>query len=436
MEPGHASLALRASRVRYRVLAFLSCLGAITYMDRVAISITSRNIMRDLNLSDVQMGFVFSAFTLAYGLCEIPTGWWGERIGTRKVLTRIVLWWSSFTIATAAAFNYGALLAIRFIFGMGEAGAWPNAARTFSLWFPSLERGAAQGIFFIGAHFSAAITPILVTALLVHVHWRWIFVIFGCVGFFWAFAWRRWFRDEPELHPSVNALELKLIQAGRTVTGGHHARAVPWKRILGNRTVLLLCAMYFVQSYGFYFYITWLPAYLERARGFSAVKLGISAGLPMVVCMVSDLFGGLTTDALSRRFGLRIGRAGVGAASFLFAAACILIGAAVRNSWTAAVLLSLAAGGITFLLGAAWGTCIDIAGDNAGVVSACMNTAGQVGGMLSPVILGFVLHRWSNWAAPLYVTGVLFIGGALCWGLIDPRRRVDEYPSRAQGGQQ
>ncbi|OGD21199.1 MAG: MFS transporter [Candidatus Aminicenantes bacterium RBG_16_63_16] len=424
MERNPQDWAGRPSRVRYRVLAFLSCLAAITYMDRVAISITARHIMRDLHLSDVQMGFVFSAFTLAYGLFEIPTGWWGERIGTRKVLTRIVIWWSSFTIATAAAFNYGSLLVVRFIFGMGEAGAWPNAARTFSLWFPSMERGSAQGIFFAGAHFSAALTPLIATALLARLNWRWVFAIFGLVGYFWAFAWRRWFRDRPELHPSVNAPELELIESGRTLAGGHGVRGVPWKRILSNRTVLLLCAMYFVQSYGFYFYITWLPSYLERARGFSAVKLGIFTGLPMVVCLVSDLFGGLTTDALSRRFGLRFGRAGVGAASFLFAAVCILLGAAVRDAWTAAALLSLAAGGLTFLLGAAWGTCIDIAGDNAGVVSACMNTAGQVGGMLSPVILGFVLHRWANWAAPLYVTGLLLIGGAVCWTMIDPRRTV------------
>lgn len=416
--------AVRPSRVRYRVLAFLSCLAAITYMDRVAISITARHIMRDLHLSDVQMGFVFSAFTLAYGLFEIPTGWWGERIGTRKVLTRIVIWWSSFTVATAAAFSYGSLLIVRFIFGVGEAGAWPNAARTFSLWFPSTERGAAQGIFFAGAHFSAALTPLLATALLVHLHWRWVFVIFGLAGFFWAFTWSRWFRDRPELHPSVNALELKQIENGRTVAAGHGARGVPWRKILSNRTVLLLCAMYFVQSYSFYFYITWLPSYLERARGFSAVKLGVFTGLPMVACMFSDLFGGLTTDALSRRFGLRLGRAGVGIASFLFAAACIFLGAAVRDPWTAALLLALAAGGLSFLLGAAWGTCIDIAGDNAGVVSACMNTAGQAGGMLSPVILGLVLHRWSNWAAPLYVTGLLLIGGAACWMFIDPQRKV------------
>jgi MFS transporter, ACS family, glucarate transporter len=434
MEPDPKIPVLRASRIRYRVLAFLSCLAAITYMDRVSISITARSIMRDLHLSDVQMGFVFSAFTLAYGMFEIPTGWWGERIGTRKVLTRIVLWWSSFTIATAAAVNYGSLLVIRFVFGTGEAGAWPNAARTFSMWFPSLERGVAQGIFFAGAHFSAAVTPVIVTALLVHMNWRWIFVIFGCIGFFWASAWRRWFRDEPALHSSVNALELKLIQNGRMVTSAPHTRGVPWKRILSNRTVLLLCVMYFIQSYGFYFYITWLPAYLERARGFSAVKLGISAGLPMGVCMVSDLFGGLATDSLSRRFGLRIGRASVGASSFLFAAACTLIGTAARDPWAAAVLLSLAAGGLTFLLGAAWGTCIDIAGDNAGVVSACMNTAGQVGGVLSPVILGFVLHRWMSWDGPLYATGILFVGGALCWALIDPRRTVDEIPPRVRTG--
>jgi MFS family permease len=393
-------------------------------MDRVAISITAGPIMRDLHLSDVKMGFVFSAFTLAYGLFEIPTGWWGERIGTRQVLTRIVVWWSSFTAATAAAFNYASLLAVRFVFGMGEAGAWPNAARTFSLWFPAMERGLAQGVFFAGAHFSAAVTPLVVTALLVRLNWRWVFLIFGLVGYFWAFAWRRWFRDRPEAHPSVNAGELDLIVRGRTLGGGHGLRGVPWKRILRNRTVLLLCAMYFVQSYSFYFYITWLPSYLERARGFSAVRLGVFAGLPMVACMVSDLLGGWTTDTLSRRFGLRLGRAAVGVASFLVAAAGIFLGASLRDPGAAALLLALAAGGLSFLLGAAWGTCIDIAGDNAGVVSACMNTAGQVGGMLSPVILGLVLDRWSNWSAPLYVTGLLLIGGAICWLFIDPHRKV------------
>src|SRR5688572_28763556 len=160
--------------------------------------------MRDLALTPEQMSFVFSAFTFAYGLFEIPTGHWGDRIGSRRVLTRIVAWWSAFTIATAGTFNYASLLIVRFLFGAGEAGAWPNAARTFSRWFPSSERGTAQGIFFMGAHLAGGLTRILVTVMLGWMHWRWVFVVFGVVGFVWAAAWHAWFRDEPEHHKSVS----------------------------------------------------------------------------------------------------------------------------------------------------------------------------------------------------------------------------------------
>src|SRR5262245_16172608 len=193
-----SQVASLGSRVRYRVLGLAVLLAGITYLDRVCISLTAPAMMRDLGLSKVQMSLVFSAFTLAYGIFEIPTGWWGDRIGTRRVLTRIVIWWSSFTIFTAGAFNYVSLLVIRFLFGVGEAGAWPNAAKTFSRWFPVTERGTAQGIFFMGAHLAGGLTPLLVTAMLVRMHWRWVFVVFGAVGFVWAAVWFWWFRDEPE----------------------------------------------------------------------------------------------------------------------------------------------------------------------------------------------------------------------------------------------
>ena len=410
------------TRTRYKVLAFTVALAAVTYMDRVCISITAPHISRDLGLSDIQMSLVFSAFTLAYGLFEIPTGWWGDRIGTRRVLTRIVAWWSTFTIVTAGAFNYASLLLIRFLFGAGEAGAWPNAARTLSRWFPSRERGTAQGIFFTGAHFGAAVTPIIVASLLRFVSWRSVFVIFGCIGFVWAAAWFRWFRDEPSEHSSVNASERSLIESGRAPLASHHD--VPWRRILMDRNVALLCVMYFVQTYGFYFYITWMPTYLQRERGFSALNLGVFSGLPMVACMISDVLGGAATDAMSRRFGLRPGRAIVGGSSFVFASLFIVLGAAATDPSTAAILLAIAAGWSTFCLGAAWGTCLDIAGPNAGVVSACMNTAGQVGGFLSPILLALMIQTSGNWSLPLYITGGLFTLGALAWCFIDPRREI------------
>src|SRR3954463_14482093 len=177
------------TRIRYQVLAFTVALAAVTYLDRVCIAQTAADMMRELGLTSVQMGYVFSAFTLAYALFEIPTGAWGDRIGARRVLTRIVVWWSSFTMATAAAYNYTSLLAVRFLFGMGEAGAFPNVSKTFSRWFPAVERGTAQGIFFAGAHLGGGLTPLLVTYLLLFMPWRMVFVTFGLLGFVWAIAW-------------------------------------------------------------------------------------------------------------------------------------------------------------------------------------------------------------------------------------------------------
>ncbi len=186
--------------MRYRVVAFTVTLAALTYLDRVCISILTPNIMHDLRLTALQMSYVFSAFTLAYAIFEIPTAWWADRIGSRRVLARIVLWWSTFTIATAGAFSYGALLIVRFLFGIGEAGAWPNAARVFTRWIPARERGRIQGIFFAGAHLSGGLTPMLVAYLATLLPWRAIFVIFGSVGFLWALVWAWWFRDEPRDH--------------------------------------------------------------------------------------------------------------------------------------------------------------------------------------------------------------------------------------------
>lgn len=414
------------SHVRYRVLAFCVALASITYMDRVAISNMARLISRDLELSDTQMSLVFSAFTLAYGVFEIPTGWWGDRVGTRRVLMRIVTWWSAFTIATAAAFNYVSLLIVRFLFGAGEAGAWPNAAKTFSKWIPQRERGTVQGIFFMGAHFGAAYTPLLIQWLLTMLTWRGVFLVFGCVGFVWAAAWYWWFRDDPKDHPSVSAAERELILAGRPPETSHDLRNVPWRLILSSRNVWLLCAMYFVQTYGFYFYLTWMPTYLERERGFTSTQLSLFAGAPMVACMIADLTGGMATDYLTRKLGLRLGRALTGGSSFLFAAIFMLAGAAAPDATDAAILLAIAAGWTAFCLGAAWGTCLDISGHHAGVVSACMNTAGQVGGFLSPIILAQIVDKFHDWNLALQVSGVLFLVGVVSWIFIDPRKRIGD----------
>lgn len=411
-----------ASRARFTVLAFGVALAGVTYLDRVCISVTAPRIMRDLHLDELRMSFVFSAFTFAYALFEIPSGYWGDRIGARRVLTRIVLWWSSFTALTAAAFSYPSLLALRFLFGMGEAGAWPNVAKTFSRWFPASERGTAQGTFFMGAHLAGGITPLLVAAMLAHLPWRAVFVIFGMVGFVWAAAWHRWFRDDPAAHPSVNAAELARIEAGRRVEFAHPLRLADVGRLARNRNIAGLCLSYFAQSYGFYFYITWLPTYLEKVRGFTSVKLGLLAGLPLILSMAADLGGGLATDYASRRFGLRWGRAGVGVVSCLGAGVAMLAGAGVQDGVRAAILIAIAAASSNLMLGASWGCCIDIGGSRTGLIGGVMNTAGQIGGILSPVILALIVRRFASWAAPLYLTGFIYCLGAAAWCMVDAGR--------------
>jgi MFS transporter, ACS family, glucarate transporter len=415
--------ALGNSHVRHRVLVFAVLLAGLTYLDRVCISLTAPMMMKDLGLSQLQMSFVFSAFTLAFGIFDIPSGWWGDKVGTRRVLTRIVLWWSTFTMLTGAAFNYSWLLITRFLFGAGEAGSWPNVSRTFSRWFPTSERGTAQGIFFMGAHLAGGFTPLLVTAMLNIVSWRILFAIFGSIGFIWAGSWYRWFRDQPRMHASIRQDELRYIEEGTTRQEENHFEGTPWKRLLANRTVLALCMMYFTQVYGFNFYVTWLPTYLKTARGFTSFKLGILAGLPFILSLLADVLGGLTTDRLTKRYGLRIGRATVGGGALAAAGILLLSGASVPDPVAAAVLISLAGAASNFMLGAAWGTCIDLGGKHSGVMSATMNTAGQVGGVLCPVIVAFVVQRFASWSMPLYLTGTLYLFGALCWLWIDPERK-------------
>lgn len=206
---------MKRSNARFGVVGFCFMLAMVTYVDRASIGVLAGAIRADLNISMTEMGYIFSAFTFAYAIFEIPSAWWGEKIGARLVMARIVAWWSAFTILTAAAVGFKSLWVIRFLFGAGEAGAWPNVTRVFSRWIPAGERGRMQGIFFSGAHLAAGLTPPLVLVMTQFMGWRIIFIVFGVIGFLWSVAWLRWFRDHPHEHPGVNAVELEYIREGQ-----------------------------------------------------------------------------------------------------------------------------------------------------------------------------------------------------------------------------
>jgi MFS family permease len=412
--------------VRYKVVGLAVGLAMVTYLDRACIGSLAPAIMRDLSLSKEQMSTVFSAFMLSYALFEIPTAWWADRRGTRKVLTRIVLWWSAFTMATAAVFNLSSMLVIRFLFGVGEAGAWPCVARTFSRWIPLAQRGRIQGIFFSGAHLAAGFTPMIAIALSSVLGWRAVFFVFGLLGLVWSVIWYRWFRDEPSEHPEVNAAENALIIAGRGEGTNHHEGWAYWRRLFAHRNTLPLCLSYVPNSCAFYFCITWLPTFLKEKHHFDALELGFFSGLPLMCAVVGALSGGVITDWATRRFGLRIGRAGVAGLGNTLAGLAMMSATVVPHPVAAIGLISLAVMATMATLGATWGTCLDIGGHHVGVVGAAMNTAGQIGGFFTPLVVTWMLARFGDWNAPVLAIGGIFLLGAACWLLVDPRERVFE----------
>ncbi|HEU5022983.1 MAG TPA: MFS transporter [Bryobacteraceae bacterium] len=412
--------------VRYKVVGVAASLAALTYLDRVCISVLAPSIQQEFSLTQVQMSWVFSAFTISYAMFEIPTAWWADKIGSRRVLTRIVAWWSTFTMATASAFSYTSMLTLRFLFGIGEAGAWPNAARVFSRWIPARERGVVQGLFFAGAHLSGALTPAIVIWMTAFLSWRQVFMVCGSIGFLWAFGWYRWFRDEPGDHPSVTPQERDMILRERNLPPHEKHDAKSFAAVFRNPSSWLLCLMYMANTYGFYFFITWLPTYLEKIRGFAREDVAVYAGLPLGLSVAADVFGGVITDRLVKRFGARLGRCSVGFIGYAIAAVTMMIAAGSNDAKTSAILIGVAGAASMFTLAPSWACCIDIGEHRAGVLGAVMNTSGNIAGALSPLVLAYLVRAFSDWAIPLYVLAALYLIAAICWLLIRPDRPISK----------
>ncbi len=421
MRSAGGRVAVPPSNVRHGVLGLTLALTAIAYLDRVCISTAAPAIKDELRISDIEMGYVFSAFTLAYALFEVPSGWLADRFGARTMLTRIVVWWSAFTAATGLATGLGSLVAVRFLFGIGEAGALPSMARVYSRWLPARERGRAFGLSLMTAALGGAVTQPLVVALLDWMHWRHTFMLFGLVGVAWAIVWFWWFRDDPHSHHGVNDAELRVI--GSDPPAAH--RGAPWQAMLRSRNMIALCLMYLFAIYGWYFYITWLPTYLMRARGYDLHEVGWLAALPLVSIGAGVLVGGWASDLLGRRWGARSGRRVPGLIGLPLAALAVVGALATPSSLTAALLLAAAAGLAALGVSPGWAVCLDIGGRHAGVVTGAMNTFGNLGGTLSPIVVGWCLQRWNSWQASLLSVAICYVVAAVCWLAIDPAQPIE-----------
>ena len=410
------------SRTRFRVLGLLLVATAISYLDRVCISMAAPAIQKDLGLSDAQMGMVFSAFTLAYALFEIPAGWMADRFGPRRMLTRVVIWWSIMTAATGFVGGYASMVLVRFLFGAGEAGVFPGLSRVYSRWLPTEGRGNAFGLAVMTGLIGGAITQKVTAELLIgfHGNWRFIFFLYSLVGLAWGVVWYAWFRDEPSQHPGVNAEELRLIGTGSTPE--HHD--VPWKALMRNRPMLLLCGMYFGVIYGWYFFLTWMPKYLLKARGFDLKSAGWFAMLPLICMAIGVAFAGRVSDTLVAQHGRRWGRRIPGLIGLPLAAGLVVIAVYAQDARMAACLFAAAAGFATFGVAPGWAACLEIGGQHAGVVTGTMNTFGNLGGAAMPLFAGFCLDWTHSWTPALLTVAAAYLFSAACWLGIDSNDRI------------
>ncbi|MFI5378431.1 MAG: MFS transporter [Tepidisphaerales bacterium] len=480
------------TRLRYGVLALACALSMITYLDRVCMGSSAKAFVHDLHLSSVaDLNWVFAAFTLAYALFEIPSGWLGDAFGPRNVLIRIVLWWSAFTALTGlvglsihgrvlGAFHLGAmsvtplavLMAVRFLFGMGEAGAYPNITRALHNWFPLSQRGFSQGAVWMCGRLMGGLTPLVWMVLVEGIGrpaarqtgeraaapflppllgWRSVFWVFSAIGILWCIVFAIWFRNRPEEKPAVNPAELDLIRAGHAESRAAHGR-VPWSQLLTSANLWTVCLMYACQCYGWAFYITYLPSFLEDHYGVKAAStLGaIYKGGPLWMGALGCLLGGLLTDRFVRQTGnRRLGRRLFGVFGHAMTVVCFLVCPFMPGAFWFFLAVSLAGFFTDLTMGPAWAVCQDIGRRYAATVAGAMNMAGALGGVLANWATGFIVQRslaahaahlgpppqglsltekaageLAGYHLNFLIFAAVFVVGTICWLRIDATKPV------------
>ncbi|SEG52916.1 Predicted arabinose efflux permease, MFS family [Bryocella elongata] len=412
---------------RNKVLAFLCALSVITFVDRLAIAVAEPGVRSDLGLSPSQWGWVLSAYVLGNALFEIPSGALGDKHGQRRELTRIVGWWSVFTAATGWCRSFWQIVSARFLFGVGAAGAYPNAAGVVARWFPRQEHARAQGFIWAASRFGGALAPLLLVPLAHVLGWRAVFWVLGIVGVGWAIAWWMWFRTDPADMPGITAHELDVIHSGGAHVKQHHA--IPWAALLRLRNLNLLVVAYFWYGWGSWFFFGWFATWLVRGAHFTSAQMGVWASLPFFVAMLANLVGGF----VSRHLVMRVGAVKTYRA---LTSLCLLCGSALllAMSWATGhapivILATLAFGVMDLMLPSAWAMCMRLGGDYGGTATALMNTAGNLGGWVSAVLFGYVVKATGNYELPLRCIAIAVLAAAVLFACVDVSRGMSTEPA-------
>jgi MFS transporter, ACS family, glucarate transporter len=420
---------MRRLPIRAGLVFWIFLLSAVAYLDRINVSIAGPQISREYGLGNVRLGWVMSAFLIGYAASQVLAGWVAVRLGPRRALTLGVLWWGAFTLGTALVpvgmrGALAALIAVRCTLGVGEAIIYPASNQFVARWIPERERGTVNGAIFAGVGAGAGLTPPLLVAIIVNHGWRAAFWFSAAVGVLAGVVWYWIARDTPEEHPLMTAEELGTIRAGIPDQPQHAEKPrIPWSAMLRSRTLLLLTFSCFTFGYVAWIFLGWFFIYMRQARGLDLKESAIYTMFPFVAMTLFCFAGGMISDWLVARRGLRAGRCGPGFVALLFAAVLLVMGSRVGSAAAAAMTLAAGAGVLYLCQASYWAVTADIAGESAGVASAVMNMGAQIGGALTASLTPWIAQRM-GWTTSFLVAALLAAAGAVAWLGVDPKTRL------------
>lgn len=426
------------THARWVVMACITLVTMLNYLDRLNFSIAGKYIQDELSLSTQTMGWVLSAFLLGYAICQVPGGWAGDRYGPRDVLTVAILLWSIFTALTGLATDLpttrlvgvvGSLMIVRFFVGVGEAANSPNNNKIVSSWMGTQHRGFGSSFTILGIGLGGSMTPPLIAWVMQHWGWRSSFYLSGLLGLFIALLWQWYVSDRPEDHPRVNEAELQIIRAGRTERGAAASvgEKAMWRKMLANSSVWGLLLGYFCQGYPIYFYHTWFFIYLVRERHLSISHAGIWGAIPYIGIAVLAPVGGRFSDLAVRRLGRRRGRRLAVWIGMFTSGLLLWSGSHVSSRGAAILMLALGAGFNMFAATTFWASCIDLTEEFTGSLSGLMNTFGNLGGWLSPILTAYIATHF-GWSRAIDCAAGVSIASGLFWFFVRADRSLDSTP--------
>jgi MFS transporter, ACS family, glucarate transporter len=407
-------------------MILLYFLMLITYLDRVTISLVGVRIKSAFHLSNTQFGWVLSSFVLAYALFEIPTGMLSDRLGQKKVLLRIVIWWSVFTAFTGFVNGLGSLIVVRFLFGMGEAGAYPASCGVISRWVPRSETSRGFSWLGMGAPTGAALAPLIVVPIASAFGWRAPFLVNAVFGLIWVLVCWLWFKDEPRAMRGISTKEIELIERNRNYI--RHKQPFPWKEVFSNPMTLSLFFSYFCIQWANYFFTAWMPNYLQEGKHFSEKQMGTTMTFVYTSGILAAFLFGILSDWLIKRKGTSFTRKTIAMVSFWLMSLAIFVSARAADQILITVSFVAASFLLVIIVLTCFATCVDIGGDRVSTLTGIMNFCGQTGAFLMSIIFGKIVDYTHSFEVPQFLMAILLIIAGICWTGIDASRKIITEP--------